>query len=84
MPRDERGSCIQLVRKTRFNSLFRTDEDNPSLSNIGEGFNNSWNFLPVPTPLATINKITAVWASQGFWGYITGTQTQILKILLRT
>jgi len=29
---------------------------------MGEGFSNFWNFLPVPKPLATIHKTTAVWA----------------------
>jgi len=29
---------------------------------MGEGFINSWNFLPVPTPFTSINKTTAVWA----------------------
>ena len=43
MPRDERGSCIQLVRKTRFNSLFRTDEENPSPSNMRERYIESFN-----------------------------------------
>jgi len=41
---------------------------NPSLSNVGEGFINSWNFLPAPTPLATIHKTTAVWAVGFFFG----------------
>ena len=46
MPRDERGSGIQPVRKTRFDSLFRTDEQSPSLSNTGEGFIN-WGYIVV-------------------------------------
>jgi hypothetical protein len=32
---------------------------------MGEGFNNSWNFLFRPHALATIHKTTAVWALQG-------------------
>ena len=45
---------------------------NPSLSNMGEGFINSWNFLPVLTPLGTIHKTTAVWASQKLLGIYYG------------
>ena len=35
---------------------------------MGEGFINSWNFLPVPTPLGTIHKTTGVWAVGFFFG----------------
>ena len=36
---------------------------------MGEGFINSWNFLPVPTHhIATIHKTTAVWAVGFFFG----------------
>ena len=38
----------------------------PSLNNMGEGLINSWSFLFRPTPLASINKTTAVWASQDY------------------
>jgi len=32
MPRDERGSGLQLIRKTRFDFLFRTEEKSKPLS----------------------------------------------------
>ena len=43
-------------------------------SDLGEGFIKSWSFLSVPTyNIASINKTTAVWASQGqtrvYYGY---------------
>ena len=45
---------------------------NPSLSNMGEGFINFGSFLFAP--ISSINKTTAVWASQSrirvYYGYI--------------
>jgi hypothetical protein len=36
---------------------------------MGEGFINSWSFLPAPAhPLASINQTTAVWAVGFFFG----------------